>query len=154
MIEYNLMNEFEKEIISSWKYDGEYTIYNMPSYEEQKNRGIALCNPQREKNYYSYYDGNDLIGFTNILEEEKEIFIGIGVNPNLCGKGYGKEILLLASKMSRELYPNKSLYLEVRTWNKRAIRCYENAGFSIDGEIIIQTTGIGNGEFYRMTKKQ
>lgn len=152
MIKYNLMHETEKEIISSWKYDGEYAIYNMPAYTEQKNKGIALWNPLREKNYYTYYDGNELIGFTNILEEETEVFISIGVNPSLCGKGYGKEILLLASKISSKLYPDKPLYLEVRTWNKRAIHCYENAGFKIDGEVIIQNTNIGNGEFYRMTK--
>lgn len=154
MIKYNIMNETEKEIISSWKYEGIYAIYNMPAYSEQKNKGIALCNPLREKNYFSYYDGNDLIGFTNILEEENEVFIGIGVNPSLCGKGYGKEILVLASKISSKLYPDKPLYLEVRTWNKRAIRCYEKAGFSINGEVIKQTTSIGNGDFYKMKKTE
>lgn len=124
----------------------------MPSYEEQKSKGIGLCNPKREKNYYSFYNDKALIGFVNILEEENEVFIGIGVNPNLCSKGFGKEILLLTSKISKALYPKKPLYLEVRTWNKRAVNSYLKAGFRIDGDPIKQTTSIGEGEFYRMIK--
>lgn len=153
MIRYSVMNEFEKEIIASWKYEGEYAMYNLPSYKEQKEKSMALANPKRTKNYYVYYDENTLLGFTNILEEEKEVFMGIGVNPNLCGKGYGKHILLVACGIAQDLYPNKPLYLEVRTWNERAIRCYEFAGFKIDGEAFEQSISIGKGEFYRMIKK-
>ena len=59
---------------------------------------------------------------------------------------------MLAAEISKKRYPNKPLYLEVRTWNTRAIKCYEKAGFQIDGEPYALTTGIGTGMFYRMTK--
>lgn len=49
MISYHLMNEEEKKIISDWQYSGEYEIYNMPSYEYQKENKIALANPKRKK---------------------------------------------------------------------------------------------------------
>lgn len=81
------------------------------------------------------------------------MFIGIGVNPNLCNCGYGNTILLLAYEISKELYPSKPLYLEVRTWNKRAIRCYEKSGFKIEGKSFEQTTSLGKAELYRMVKK-
>lgn len=152
MIQYHLTTEAEKEIICGWNYEGEYAIYNMPPYKEQKEKGIALGNPDRAKNFYSYCDGDALIGFTNILEEESEVFIGIGVHPAMCAHGYGQKILALAASISRNLYPGKPLYLEVRTWNRRAVRCYTKAGFQIDGEPIRQETSIGDGEFYRMVK--
>jgi len=44
----------------------------------------------------------------------------------------------------------KIVPIEVRTWNSRAVKCYEKAGFIIDGEPIKQTTSIGEGVFYRM----
>lgn len=69
------MQEIEKEIICNWKYEGDYEIYNMPSYSELKEKEIAFANPDRAKNFYSYYENDRLIGFTNILEEEKEVFI-------------------------------------------------------------------------------
>ena len=52
-----------------------------------------------------------------------------------------------ACALSRRLFPGKPLYLEVRTWNTRAVRCYQKAGFRIDGEPIRQTTSLGEGLF-------
>lgn len=153
MLSYRLITEEEKTIISDWKYPGEYAIYNLPPYEEQKQRGIMLANPERKKNYYSYCEGGRLIGFTNILEKESEVCIGIGVSPDLCGNGWGQKILECASAISGSLYPAKRLCLEVRTWNERAIKCYLKAGFRIDGEAFVQKTNIGEGLFYRMVKE-
>ncbi len=150
MITYHIMTESEKEEISSWNYTGEYQIYNMPSYKEQLKQGIAFGNPSCEKHFYAYYEENKLIGFTNISEEAKETFIGIGIAPAICGMGYGQKILQIAQSIANTLYPNKPLYLEVRTWNERAIRCYQKAGFTIDGEILEQETMIGTGRFFRM----
>lgn len=151
-MESHLMTEAEKKVISAWQYEGAYALYNMPSYEEQKKKQIALCRPGREKNFFSYCDEGTLVGFTNILEEETEVFMGIGINPALCGRGYGTKVLLAAVDTAGSLYPGKPLYLEVRTWNTRAIRCYEKAGFRVEGAAIAQATLSGEGEFYRMVK--
>lgn len=118
-----------------------------------KEKGFAFGNPERDKNFYSFVENGRLIGFVNILEEEKEVFIGIGVDPNCCGHGYGQKILELAAEISRKNTPGKPLYLEVRTWNRRAVCCYEKAGFKIDGDEIRQETSIGEGRFYRMIKE-
>lgn len=147
------LSEQEKMEICSWKYDKEYEIYNLPSYEEMKEKGLGFMNPKSEKHYRGYIDDEVLVGFTNILEEEHEVFIGIGVNPKLCNKGYGQLILNESYKLSKQLYPNKPLYLEVRTWNKRAINCYKKAGFKIVGDPFEMKTGIGLGTFYRMIRK-
>lgn len=152
MLTYHQMTETEAKLISGWQYPGEYAIYNMPPYEEQKAGKFGFANPERAKNFYSYFDGNTLVGFTNILEEEKEIFIGIGVNPEICGKGYGQRILALAAEISSHMNPDKSEYLEVRSWNVRAVRCYEKAGFQIEGAEFEQKTSIGTGKFYRMVR--
>ena len=81
MLTYHLMTEQEKELASGWQYEGEYAIYNEPSYQEQKEKGIGFGNPKRDKNFYAYCDGQTLVGFTNILEEQQAVFIGIGVRP-------------------------------------------------------------------------
>ena len=77
---YRNLSEDEKRQICAWKYGGEYDLYNLPSYEEMQVRQIGFMNPQREKNYYGFWDESILVGFVNILEEKEEIFIGIGVN--------------------------------------------------------------------------
>lgn len=143
--------EEEKILITEWKYEGEYSVYNAEPYEEQKKRGFGFANPQNH--FYSFYDEKKLIGFINLYEEKTEVFFGIGVKPEECGKGYGSQMTETACKISRRLFPGKPLYLEVRTWNQRAVRCYEKAGFHIAGEPIRQTTSAGEGVFYHMIRE-
>lgn len=152
-LENHIMTEAEKKMVCSWKYPDEYELYNLPSYEEMKEQKIGFMNPASAKNYYSFYDQDTYVGFVNILEEAEEVFIGIGTNPDCCSKGYGQQMLKIAYDISKELYPAKPLYLEVRDWNKRAVRCYEKAGFEIDGSPYELETNIGLGTFYRMIRK-
>lgn len=143
----------DKKQICSWKYEEEYEIYNLPPYEVMKSRQKGFMNPDNEKNYYAFLDKNELVGFVNISERDAEVFIGVGVNPLLCGRHYGRRILEGAYCISKELYPEKPLYLEVRAWNKRAVACYKNAGFYIDGEPYEMTTEIGADTFLRMVRE-
>ena len=148
MITYHKTTEEEKYAIAEGRYIGDYAIYNGAPYEEQKKRGVGFANPRN--NFYSFYDGTVLIGFINLYEEKTGVFFGIGANPDCCGRGYGQLMTKTACENSRSLFPGKPLYLEVRTWNTRAVRCYEKAGFHIVGEPIRQTTSAGEGVFYHM----
>ena len=143
--------EAEKYLISDWRYEGEYALYHKAPYEEDKKTGRGFANPKN--NYFSFVDGDKLVGYTNLVEGEKEIFVGAGVNPAYCGQGWGQEMLRQTCELSRALFPGKPLYLEVRSWNARAVRCYEKAGFRIDGEPFRKTTPLGEGVFYRMVKE-
>lgn len=72
MLEFHRTSEEEKYEICDWRYEGEYAVYNNPPYEDQlkDNRGFA----DPENCFYSFYDGDVLVGFINLLEEEKEVF--------------------------------------------------------------------------------
>lgn len=142
----------DKAEIVAWHYEGEYAAYDFSSLEEMAEQQIAFMAPGSEKNYLGWHVGDTLIGFTNLQEEDTEIFVGIGVNPAYVSQGWGRRILLEAYDVSRQKYPGKPLYLEVRTWNKRAVACYQRAGFVIDGEPYEMTTHMGPGVFYRMVK--
>ena len=148
MLQFHETTEAEKEIISAWHYAGEYAIYDLPPYAEAKARGQGLANPKNH--FLSFYDRQILVGFLNLVEEPEQVFVGIGVAPDLCSRGYGRQMLTLAAREAAERWPGLPLYLEVRSWNRRAVRCYEAAGFRVDGPAFIQTTGIGEGAFYRM----
>ena len=150
MLHYHQTTEAEKYRIADWTYPGPYAIYNMPPYAVQRERGSGLADPRNR--FYSFYAESELVGFINLYEEETEVFFGIGVSPDCCGKGYGKQMTAAACRLSKTLFPGKPLYLEVRTWNMRAVRCYEAAGFQIAGEPISQKTSAGEGIFYHMVK--
>lgn len=151
MLTYHQTTENEKYEINDWKYSGDYAIYNNPPYEEQKKTGRGFANPANH--FYSFYDNEALIGFINLSDEGSEVFFGIGANPDYCSKGYGQQMTQTAWEISQQLFPGKPVYLEVRTWNKRAVRCYEKAGFHIVGDPIHQTTSAGDGVFYHMIRE-
>ncbi len=68
-------------------------------------------NPDSAKNYYSFYVQDVYVGFVNILEEKKEVFIGIGTKPACCNHGYGQQMLQTAYENSKKLYSAKPFVL-------------------------------------------
>lgn len=126
----NMNNNILKEIVT-WKYDGEYSEYNIDSYQELKKRGASILNPSNVKNYLCYInEKNELVGYTNMCKKSNgEVFLGIGLAPKYCGMGLGSEILKKSVKVLMENHPNSIIKLQVRSWNERAIKCYEKSGF-------------------------
>lgn len=133
--------------VTNWKYEGEYSIYNLPSWDEIKKNNFLLAKEDKRKNFID--DNKELIGFINLLDKGSSVFFGIGIKPDYCGTGIGKEIISLGLKEYKNKYNTKPLVLEVRTWNTRAVKCYESQGFKIV-ETKIQKTYLGDGEFFVM----
>lgn len=149
MLAYHKTTEEEKFAVCEWKHEGEYAVYDLPPYEEQLRLHCGLADPAN--NFFTFTDGDLIIGFINLIERETEVFFGIGVAPALCGRGYGREVTKAACALSHRLYPGKPVCLEVQTWNTRAVRCYEKAGFRIVGEPVKRMKPSGEVLYYRMT---
>ena len=145
---YNWNDEFSKEVCS-WKYPTPYSIYNLPSYKEMQMSSLGFADSQKKQNFKGVVSENRLIGFFNLINETDEVFMGIGVCPEQCSKGFGYEIILLAILESNQIYGNKPIYLEVREWNTRAINCYLKAGFKVEDKVKLNTY-TGEGEFIHM----
>lgn len=141
--------ELAKEV-TTWKYEGDYEIYNLPSWDEVLKKQISLCREEKRKNFIGYVnEENNLVGFINLVDEGDSVFLGIGVKPKYCGFGIGKQIIKMALDECKKRYKNKPIILEVRSWNKRAINCYESQGFKVIN-IKKQETYVGFGEFFVM----
>ena len=147
------LTEKHAKELSAWKYEGEYKLYNLPDWQTMINENYALCDEIKRNRFIAYTnENNELLGFISLLNQDVSVFLGIGVKPKYCNQGISKEILKLALKKYKEKFPNKSITLEVRTWNKRAINCYKAQGFQII-DTKYQETYLGFGEFYIMIYK-
>lgn len=150
----NILTEQQAKEISTWHYEGEYALYDLPSWEEVQQQDYALCDSNKRQRFMAYVnDQDELIGFVNLLDEGDFVFFGIGIHPSYCNQGIGKKVTALGLQESQRRYPNKPLLLEVRTWNQRAVNCYASQEFEII-ETKIQTTYLGEGEFYVMKYNQ
>ena len=126
-----LSEEILKEIIN-WKYEGQYQEYNLDSYEILKKRKSSMLDPNKSQNYLCYFNENELIGYTNLVQRENgDLFLGIGIAPKHCSKGLGKDLLNDTITKAKEKYAGRKIVLQVRSWNKRAISCYTKVGFEI-----------------------
>jgi ribosomal-protein-alanine N-acetyltransferase len=123
--------------ISRWRYGGPYSIY-----DGDPTSVDALLEPRLS--YHSVYDeSGGLVGYfcfgedarvaagrrLGVYEVESAIDIGLGMRPDLTGQGLGEAFLLAGLRFARETYAPQAFRLTVATFNRRAIRVYERAGF-------------------------
>ncbi len=141
--------------ISGWKYPGEFALYNLPPWETMRADGWALCDPEKRKTDYRAFvtAEGQLAAFTRATFDPLGIMLGVGANPDCLSLGYGSEAIRQTVAQLADRHPGVTIYLEVRTWNKRAVRSYEKSGFVIR-ETVEQETYAGPGEFYRMVYGQ
>ncbi|WP_297639850.1 GNAT family N-acetyltransferase [uncultured Clostridium sp.] len=142
--------QYAKEICD-WKYDNKYSIYNYPAWKKALDEKWAITiDVKRKKEFFAVVDDYyNLCGYVRAQEKSEFVLAGIGLRPSLCGHGIGFNVMELLVQKCRELYKNKKIVLEVRSFNKRAIKCYKKIGFEIK-KTYKKETPMGSGEFIRM----
>ena len=140
--------------ICSWKYEGIYSIYNFPNWDTLiKQRWWITIEEKRKNEFTAVIDeSNNLCGHIRFVENKDFVLVGLGLKPSLCGQGLGNIIMELLKNECKKRYGNKKIALEVRSFNKRAIKCYERAGFEIT-DVYQKDTLIGSDEFIKMEYK-
>ena len=123
--------------ISRWRYGGPYSIYDGDPISVD-----ALLEPRFS--YHSVYDERgDLVGYfcfgedarvaagrrLGVYEIEPALDIGLGMRPDLTGRGLGEEFVHAGLRFARETYAPPAFRLTVAAFNRRAILVYERAGF-------------------------
>ncbi len=128
--------EHAKSIVK-WQYPAPYNLYNM----NDDSKSIAEL---MDGSYYAVWDsGLGLIGFycygnSAIVPAGNDygayvdptfLDIGIGLKPDLCGEGHGKDFFNEALLFAKTQFSACKLRLTVATFNQRAIKLYESFGF-------------------------
>lgn len=147
-----LLNEEQaREVCNAWIYEGEYAIYNISWADAVQQRWSIADERKREIQFRGVFDAdNTLIGFFRMTEDDQnEVEIGMGMRPDLCGRGLGKAFVEAVTAYTLQQYPQKKLYLEVRTFNQRAMQCYQKAGYAMKYRHE-KTTPSGKIEYIRM----
>ena len=148
------MNEERAKAILGWQYEQPYNFYNNELTAEALQEML-------DGSYYSLVDEqNALIGFfctgANAqvpighqfgVYTENFIDMGVGMHPNLVGKGNGFDFCTQVISFIRA-ESSKPVRLTVATFNKRAIRLYEKLGF-----IPEKSFRTDSAEFETMVKK-
>lgn len=128
-----------EEVADRWKYDGEYAFYDMTADPEDYEE---IMSPElRGGRYFSVLDGNDFIGFFCVEQENADVEIGLGLWPDLTGRGRGGAFLSEILRFVRENYAFEKIRMEAASFNQRAIKVYERVGFVKAGTGRVPTNG-------------
>ncbi|KMM38060.1 GNAT family N-acetyltransferase [Guptibacillus hwajinpoensis] len=148
---FKIMNQNEVEKVISWKYEGVYAFYDMEADMEdlREFREFAADN----RNYWSVYEKEMLVGFFSYHDQDlNQVEIGLGMNPEMVGQGYGLSFLEAGIEKAIDLYQPSSLSMSVAEFNKRAIKVYQKAGFIKENTFVQRTNG-GMYPFVSMIKE-
>jgi ribosomal-protein-alanine N-acetyltransferase len=144
------MDESYAQAIADWHYEGVYAFYDVDQDVEDLEE---LMDPRSwEEKYWAVVDeGGELVGFFCYETEGEALVIGLGLRPDRTGKGLGQAFVEAGLAHARERLDPATFRLSVATFNRRAIRVYEKAGFKPE-EVYMHETGAGPYEFVRMTR--
>lgn len=145
------MNQQEAEDIAyNWHYDGKYAFYDMEADEEDLQEFIDPT--QRGDGSFVVKDNNEVIGFFSFNQTgSNAVDIGLGMRPDLTGKGEGNRFLEAGLAFAKSTYHPAAFTLSVATFNQRAIKVYKNLGF-IELNTFMQDTNGSRYEFVKMKK--
>ncbi|MGH3090546.1 MAG: GNAT family N-acetyltransferase [Rubrobacteraceae bacterium] len=141
------MTEKEAHEVASWRYDPPYDFYDVVNNPEDLDE---LLDPAKRKDYFSVISNGELIGYFCFGAEAQvpggdhsgdAIDVGLGLRPDLTGKGLGLGFLEAGLAFARRRFSLASFRLSVAEFNERAIKVYERAGFAKAGRFIQQTNG-------------
>jgi [ribosomal protein S18]-alanine N-acetyltransferase len=139
--------------LCSWCYTHPYDLYNWPEWETMLQEESEFADPFiRSEQYAAVLDEhNRLCGFAQFFPIVGVTRLGLGLRPDLCGKGkgLGTYLIKLLVQEAKRRAPQHEIDLEVLVWNKRAIRTYEKAGFTIT-DTYTRNTPTGIAEFHCM----
>lgn len=139
-IRLGILTESMAKEVCKWRYEGLYSVYNLSEWEVVVSNCWELASEVARNEYFvSMLLENDLIGFGRIQMFDDKVSLGIGLKPDICGKGYGQKAMQLLVKEAKRRYPNTEIGLDVRKFNERAKKCYENLGFVTERRYMKET---------------
>ena len=138
------------EIANEWKYDGIYSFYDMTADAEDYEQFIDE-DLRNQNDHYEALENNELVGFFCVIQENASSEIGLGMRPDICGKGKGKQFVEQILDFLERNYKFNELVMHVASFNQRAIKVYRSCGFK-DSEITKRNSNGGVYEFLTLVK--
>jgi ribosomal-protein-alanine N-acetyltransferase len=147
---FSRLSQKEAEAIAEWHYPEPYSFYDWSADVDDLQE---LLDPElRGEAYWAVRDETDeLVGHFSFKPKGGAVEIGLGLRPDLTGQGLGASFLAAGLEFARERFSPERFTLAVATFNERAIKVYERAGFARD-RVYMHSTNGGEWEFLEMSR--
>ena len=126
--------------MATWRYERPYDFYD--------GDVDPVLNPERF--YEALDEDGSLVGNYYFEQKGDALEIGLGLRPDLTGRGLGLEFLLAGIEFGRRRFGLSRVILNVAAFNERAIKVYERARFRETGRHARRFDRWGDVEFVEM----
>jgi [ribosomal protein S18]-alanine N-acetyltransferase len=148
---FRAMDDADAREVADWRYEPPYDFYD-PDADPEDLAELQSTERRRDAYFSARDDSGQLVGYFQFEQEDEVVEVGLGLRPDLTGRGLGLEFVLAGLEFARRRFQPRGFSLSVATFNERAIRLYERAGFQ-RGEIFVHHTNGADYEFLAMTRK-
>jgi ribosomal-protein-alanine N-acetyltransferase len=147
----SLLNDAEALDIAGWRYKPPYDFYDADA--DPEDLAVLLDRDRRGDLYWSARDDSGaLMGFFYFVPGGEEVEVGLGLRPDLTGRGLGLLFLAAGLDFARTRWSIERFRLYVAAFNERAIAVYERAGFRSVGTQE-RDLAVGKYEFVEMERE-
>ncbi len=130
-------------LLATWRYPPPFDFYD--------GDVEPVLNPERF--FEARDERGDLIGFYYFEPKPPDLDYGLGLRPDLTGQGLGREFFDAGLAFARERYQPRRVFLHVASFNERARRVYERAGFRVVSQHVRAFERFGEVEFVTMAAR-
>ncbi len=121
-------------VVAGWRYPGPYAYYNFDLASLATILLVqSLFGAITDPTYFTVVDERErIVGvFSYIWHARGVLEVGLALRPDLTGqgRGVGLAFVLAGLDFARQRFHPQRFYLTVATFNTRARRVYEQAGF-------------------------
>jgi ribosomal-protein-alanine N-acetyltransferase len=135
-----VMTQDDAERIAEWRYEPPYDFYDADA--DHRDLAELLDPARRGDRYYTARNGaGEMIGYFGFSHAGDVVGIGVGLRPDLTGRGLGNSFLDAGLVFARERFAPRRFTLSVAAFNLRAIKVYERAGFVTTRRFEHETNG-------------
>lgn len=147
------MEPADAEVISHWRYSPPYNFYDLDADPDDLIEFMDTGRWAGEPHWAFDDESGLLAGFLTAQVQPGGVYMGLGLRPDLTGRGIGVSFMEACLEVLRHQWPRYTLRLDVALFNQRAIRVYERTGFMPLGTFWQDTNG-GRYEFLAMQRKE
>jgi [ribosomal protein S18]-alanine N-acetyltransferase len=128
-LSFRVMTQEDAVEVSGWRYPPPYDFYDATA---DAGDLAELLDPELRGGNYLAASGvsGDVVGFAQLVADGGTVDVGLGLRPDLTGRGLGAGFLDAVLAEARSRHAPDRLTLSVAAFNRRAIVVYERAGFA------------------------
>jgi ribosomal-protein-alanine N-acetyltransferase len=137
--------------VARWRYEPPYDFYDLASDPDD---AAAMSDPGRFGHYRAVLeDGDEKLGAFWYFDWHGDVVeVGIGLRPDLTGRGRGESFLRAQLAYATSRWSPATFRLFVAAWNERAIRLYKRLAFREVAREMRRFELVGEHEFLRMER--